>query len=175
MRKDTEVSPRGLLLNNQTPTLPDRACLSASLVNAAVLDGSRVAGVGMSPSELCQGYHSISVAFTRTGDSVVHNEDVNCPFIYLQLGRVRPGEGGARRKNTGDLNQRDVSIRARSHLPGDSLVSTPQSGARLQKHTSSTSQHTHTHTTARLKVDCVFVLSVSSVKSLLEPCTPAGL
>lgn len=74
-------------------------------------------------------------------DCVLHNKDVSGPFIYLHIGRVRSGEeeDGAR---TPDLSQSDTSTRAGSHLPGDSLVSTPQSGARLHKHTPSTSQQT---------------------------------
>lgn len=67
MKEDTEVSPRGLLLNNQTPTLPDRACLSSSLVEAAVLNGSRVAAQG--------------------NDYAPHSKDAS-----LHIGRVGPGE-----------------------------------------------------------------------------------
>lgn len=84
--------------------------------------------------------------------------------MSIHLFAYRPRQiwrGGGWRKNAGDLSQSDTSIRAGSHLPGDSLASTPQSGARLHKHTSSTSQQTR----QRAKK----VSPGSSMRSLFEP------
>lgn len=78
----------------------------------------------------------------KTNDYVMHKVDMTNSFTYERTlsDLERTGWG---RKHTRDLSQTDISPPACSHLPGESLVSTPQSGTRLQRHTSSTSKPRH--------------------------------
>lgn len=99
MKKDTEVSPHGLLLDNQTPVSPDRVCLSLSLVNVTLLKGFQEKHVGT-----CVTLSSIEIItlslcnIWKTNDYVMHIIIMSFTyvFIYLFAQSVRSGEDGLR-------------------------------------------------------------------------------
>lgn len=157
MKKDTEVSPHGLLLDNQTPVLPNTGCLSLSLANATMLKGFHEEHVGMCVNVSSFGIITLSLCnIWKTNDYVMHNLDMTYSFMYLHtLSDLQRTAWG--RKHTRDLSKSDISPPACSHLPGGSLVSTPQS---IIVFGDTRRPHQNANMTAQLKVHCMPDLSV---------------